>query len=252
MQNFENPNSNLTPMMIDSHNMLNMISNLSNIVQQGNFRNQKTQNDLNETRTALQQQLNQIREERQFQYGSNRNPPYGSYPPQYPRSPRPHRDQSPNRDSNSGNRSRSRSPSPTPSNNKCFMCKEEHWMIECPHLTREEKELELYKILQRKQKQGNNDPMMEEQLRRKYGIAKVKKNKAHTHDHSIPVTGSGHYCKWCNVKGHSMWICPRYCSICEKEGHNWENCKSNPPFVNNRKLKLQSTLKRFKLYSSDQ
>ena len=154
--------------------------------------------------------------------------------------------------SSSPHRERSRSPSPTPQNNKCFACGEQHWMIECPHLTREEKETELFKIIKRKERQDGTHMSKENEtaLRNKYNIPYTKPNKSRTHDENKPVTGKGHFCKWCHTRGHSMFICPWYCPICEEDGHGWENCTKNIPFVTQRKDKFANFLKRLRIYSN--
>ena len=147
---------------------------------------------------------------------------------------------------------RSRSPSPTPMNSKCFACGEAHWMVSCPYLTREERETELFKIINKiVKKDGSITKEKETSLRNTYNIPATKPNQSKTHDESKDPPGRGHFCKWCYVRGHSMFICQHYCPICETKGHGWETCNKDATLVATRKQKLATLLQRFKLYSSN-
>ena len=86
---------------------------------------------------------------------------------------------------NNENRSRSRernprfsrgatSRSPSPTSNTCHSCKGEHWQIECPFYTREEKEVELLKMLDKHTQINGQDPKKENELRERYKIPKGK------------------------------------------------------------------------------
>lgn len=132
------------------------------------------------------------------------------------KSPSPHRDR---------DRSRTRSPSPLPGQ-ACYLCNGDHWQIKCPLLSRMERELELYKILEKAKKQGRHTPALEEDMRSRNSIPKGRTNKHHTNDLSAKAQGQGFYCKWCHTKGHSTWHCRKYCPLCENDGHGWKDCNS--------------------------
>ena len=160
---------------------------------------------------------------------------------------------------NNRSRSRERNPrfsrgaasrSPSPTSNTCHSCKGEHWQIECPFYTREEKEVELLKMLEKHVQINGQDPKKEDELRERYKIPKGKLNQTLNHDMNKPVGGKGHFCKWCRTRGHNMMICTHYCPICEKLGHGWRECKSNPQLVEQRKQGLHNLITRLKFYSN--
>ena len=180
-------------------------------------------------------------------YNSNYNNNYGSH-----NNPQRGRSRSPMQSNNRNDRSRS--PSPT-SHRGCFACgpKHDHWLIECDVATREEKETELIKILDKQKKMNNGQlpPGKEEILRDQFKIPKGKINQMLTHDKSKDPPGQGHFCKWCYVKNHSMFICKNYCPICEQTGHGWQACTRDSDLVEKRKQRWAALLARLTVYSSN-
>jgi hypothetical protein len=147
-------------------------------------------------------------------------------------------------------RGRSRSHSPTPKDTTCFACGEGHWIINCTYSTRVERELELIKVLQKLKDNGSFTPEREAKLRDNNNIPVGKRNRYLDHDQTRQPQGTGTYCKWCHIRGHSTWICNRFCCICETEGHGWETCTSNPQLVATRQIKYKNLLSRMKFYDT--
>ena len=142
--------------------------------------------------------------------------------------------------------SRSRSPSPM-SHGNCHYCSGDHWLIDCPNMTRLERENELFKLLAKKKKvceerQQSFSPDVEEKLREKHNIPNKNNNPSRNHNHSIPPVGEGRYCKWEHIKGHDTLLCHNFCPICEKQGHSWTTCNSDPNFVNKRLTNLRMVM----------
>ena len=137
----------------------------------------------------------------------------------------------------------SRSPSPNPPDNTCFACTGNHWQIECPDLTRMEKELELFKLISKfreREKSSHKppNPNLENELRTKYNLPFTVTNQYYNNNHKVPPTGTGPYCKWCHVKGHLALVCPKFCPICETKGHSWKDCTKDPALVTRRKASM--------------
>jgi hypothetical protein len=145
--------------------------------------------------------------------------------------------------------SRDRSHSPTPKDNKCYACQEQHWIISCPYTTRIERELELFKMIDRMKKKGVFSADKEPGLRQKYGCEQKQRNPYLDHDQKNAPTGSGHYCKWCHTRGHSTWICENFCPICETKGHGWEQCPKDQKLAEIRKEKFGPMINRIRIYS---
>ena len=145
----------------------------------------------------------------------------------------------------------SRSPSPNPIDNKCFGCSEKHWMVECPYLSRIEKENEIYKLLEKKRKSNKARPDEEQMLRNEYGVPKnpqcpiqLVTQLNNTPDRRQPPQGRGPYCKWCHLRGHSTLVCAAFCPLCEKLGHSWRECSdpAQKDLKEKRKVAFQANL----------
>ena len=133
----------------------------------------------------------------------------------------------------------SRSPSPNPIDNKCYACGDEHWQVRCPHLSRVEKENELFKILARKIKTGRSRSDEENLLRTEYGVQRNVKSMCdlQANNRKFPPQGQGPYCKWCHSRGHATLVCASFCCLCETTGHGWRECTD----ANNKAMIQQRT-----------
>jgi hypothetical protein len=157
------------------------------------------------------------------------------------------RSRSPERGRTGGQPSRSRSRSPSP-HEGCHGCGEEHFSIQCPYKTNEERELKLfYKVYS-----GRLGAEEEAQLRRQHNLENLPENrykiakKQYIHI-KVGDKKSG-YCHWCNTKKfHNTIYCDKYCPLCKQEGHWWGQCSRETERAQKRLRHLARELEQKKL-----
>lgn len=143
---------------------------------------------------------------------------------------------------------RSRSNS-RPRDPECYKCKTTgHWTIDCPWNKTMDTEREIYRKVKNAEKSGRitqSPAEYETELRteHKCPTRPTVPNRTTIHDNNSTPPGTGRYCAWEHVKGHATDLCPNFCSICEKDGHYWGDCPTNPPFAQGRKAAWAEYLK---------
>ena len=242
---------------------------------------QERQNRLNHPNQSGESSINNMQQEYKNNYNGNYNRNSRDSSPRRPNNNgyRPHNSNNQDYNSHSRNndnnnyqgrsqkwddqRGRSRSPgpgynnrsrSPSPTTEKCFACQGSHWKIRCPGLTREEKEVELLKIIEKNKRLngGSISDNQEKGLYDKFQIEKTKVNQTLLHDKSKEPAGTttGHYCKWCHARGHNMLICKYYCPICEQVGHGWQTCTKDTNLVQKRMGMFKNVMDRLSVYAT--